>query len=130
MICNKIFANKKSFHEMSKHNYHILLSLFCRDTYFIFNDQLYVQYEGCSMGSPNAPILANIFLPLKIFQLLQDCLPEYKPFYYKRVVDDNFVTFNNSEQSQQFLVYLNWQRTRTFNLHVKLNSTPPFHSYI
>ena len=97
--------NQQFFHGMSKLDFRTLLSLSCKDTSFIFNYQLYAQHKGCSMGSPNAPILANIFLAFKESQWLQNCSPEYKPLHYKRFV----VIFNNSEQSQQFLNYLNRQ---------------------
>ena len=113
MICNKIFANQQFFHGMSKLDFRTLLSLLCKETFFIFNDQLYAQHEGCSMGSPNAPISANIFLAFKESQWLQECPHEYKPLHYKRYVDDTFVIFNNSEQSQQFLDYLKRQHPNT-----------------
>ena len=32
------------------------------ETHFIFNNEIYDQIDGVSMGSPLAPILANIFM--------------------------------------------------------------------
>ena len=98
-----------------------------KDTFFIFKDQLYAQHECCSMGSPNAPILINIFLAFKQSQWLQDCPPKYKPLHYKRLVDDTFVIFNNRELSQQFLYYLNRQHPNIkFTCEIQQDSALPF----
>ena len=54
------------------------------------------------MGSPLAPILANIFMGFYEFKWLK----EYnlsKPKFYLRYVDD-FIPASNSEQNSNFLI--------------------------
>ena len=87
------------------------LFAFCTSkTNFIFNGVVYDQIDGCAMGSPLAPILANLFLGHyeKIW------LDEYNangggggPLFYRRYVDDIFAVFKNQNEASEFLLYLN-----------------------
>ena len=44
---------------------------FCLDnTYFMFDNEFYIQTFGCAMGSPVSPIIANIYM--EYFEV-QDC---------------------------------------------------------
>ena len=46
-----------------------LMDLALKDTYFLFNGKIYQQIDGCSMGSPTGPVLANAFFMLsKLFK--------------------------------------------------------------
>ena len=62
------------------------------------------------MGSPLAPILANLFLGYHE----KNWLNEYKnnggragPLFYRRYVDDIFAVFQNQNEASDFLQYLN-----------------------
>ena len=59
------------------------------------------------MGSPLAPILANLFMGFHESNWISECEPSFKPLYYKRYVDDVFAIFSNEEQSEIFFRYLN-----------------------
>ncbi|CAF1416294.1 unnamed protein product, partial [Rotaria sordida] len=70
-----------------------LLDLATKNSHFLFNGQLYNQIDGVSMGSPLAPLFAEIFL--------QDFERKYLSsaegmgiVYWKRYVDDTFVLFD------------------------------------
>ena len=88
------------------------LFVFCTSkTNFLFNGTVYDQIDGCAMGSPIAPILANVFLGYheKIW------LNEYEekegggggPLFYRRYVDDVFAVFDDEGQATRFLEFLN-----------------------
>ena len=47
------------------------------------------------MGSPRGPILANVFLVYQEKNWLERYPLEYRPFYYRKYVDDMFVLFNS-----------------------------------
>ena len=47
---------------LSKIEFKELLSLATKESYFVFNGQLYKQVDGVAMGSPLGPTLANAFL--------------------------------------------------------------------
>ena len=59
------------------------------------------------MGTPCGPTLANIFLCFHEKNWLDNCPIEFKPKLYKRYVDDSFLLFNNINQAENFLTYLN-----------------------
>ena len=71
-------------------------------THFIFNSKFYNQIDGVAMGSPLAPVLANIFMDFHKSKWLN----EYnlnKPKFYLRYVDDILATFDDEQDSLNFL---------------------------
>ena len=57
-----------------------------KNTVFSFNDKLYKQIDGCGMGNPLSPVLANIFMA----KLEADVVRPFNPPFYDRYVDDCF----------------------------------------
>ena len=67
-------------------------------THFIFNSKFYNQIDGVAMGSPLAPVLANIFMGFYESKWLN----EYnlnKPKFYLRYVDDILAAFDKEQDS-------------------------------
>ena len=60
-----------------------LFKIATSETHFIFNNEIYNQIDGVSMGSPLAPILANLFIGYHVA----------KPTFYKRYADNVFAVF-------------------------------------
>ena len=72
----------------------------------MFNCKFYNQIDGVSMGSPLAPVLANIFMDFHE----SNCLNENnlnKPKFYLRYVDEILAAFDNEQNSLNFLNFLN-----------------------
>ena len=70
-------------------------------THFIFSSKFYHQIDGVAMGSPLAPVLANIFMGFHESKWLN----EYnlnKPKFYLRYVDDILAAFDNEQDSLNF----------------------------
>ena len=75
-------------------------------THFIFNSKFYNQIDGIAMGSPLAPVLANIFMGFYESKWLN----EYnfnKPKFHLRYVDDILAAFDNEYDSLNLLNVLN-----------------------
>ena len=75
-------------------------------THFIFNSKFYNQIDGVAMGSPLAPVLANIFMDFHESKWLS----EYnlnKPKFCVRYVDDILAAFGNEQDSLMLLNFLN-----------------------
>ena len=62
-------------------------------THFIFNSKFYNQIDGVAMGSPLAPVLANIFMDFHKSKWL-DQYNLSKPKFYLRYVEDILLTLN------------------------------------
>ena len=108
IVINKIFQNSDTtFHNFTKIQFKQLLELAIKNMFFIFNKQLYEQIDGVAMGSPLAPVLANIFLSHHEENWLQQCPNNFKPLLYKRYVDDTFLLFEDTVDPNHFLNYLN-----------------------
>ena len=74
---------------------------------FIFNEKLYTQVDGVSMGSCLGPSFANAFMCHHEEKWLDDCPESFKPLYYRRYVDDTFLIFEQASHAPEFLAYLN-----------------------
>ena len=73
-------------------------------THFLFNGKFYNQIDGIAMGSPLAPVLANMFMGF----YKSKWLSEYnlsKPKYYLRYVDDILAAFEKEQNSLIFKTF-------------------------
>ena len=59
------------------------------------------------MGSPLGSTLANAFLAHFEKNWLQSCPSDFKPYYYRRYVDDIFAVFTSSQHLEAFRNFLN-----------------------
>ena len=89
-ICANILFENTEKVVLSKIEFKELLFLATKKSYFIFNGNLYKQVDGVVMGSPLGPTLANAFLVHFEKNWLQNCPSDFKPYYYRRYVDDIF----------------------------------------
>ena len=73
-----------------------------KDSYFRFSGKLYKQVDGLAMGSPIAPVIANIFLCNLENNYLDLSPPNTKPFFYRRYLDDTFLLLISSDEAREF----------------------------
>ena len=86
--------------------FYMFLNTSFKMTHFLFNGRFYNQIDGVAMGSPLAPVFANIFMGFYESQWLN----EYnlnKPKFYLRYVDDILAAFERERDSLNFLNLLN-----------------------
>ena len=77
---------------------------------FKFNDELWVQLIGTSMGTRVAPTYANLFMGKLENKILENCPNHLKQFLHtwKRFIDDILVIWTGSEeQFEEFFQFLN-----------------------
>ena len=93
---------------------------------FRFLDEQYVQVDGVAMGSPLAPILADLFM-VKMEQKLNR-FSTNRPKVWLRYVDDVFCVFEISmEKIQEFLERINrWHPNLRFTVEFEKNKQLPF----
>ena len=77
-----------------------LLRASTKDQLFQFNGQLYEEIDGVAMGSPLAPLLANVFMG----SIEENLEREGKmPSFYKRYIDDTLTTMPDTTSAATFL---------------------------
>ena len=93
---------------MSREELQILFEFATAKSHFLFNEEIYDQVDGVAMGSPLAPVLANIFMG-HYEKIWIENYSGIKPEIYKRYVDDIFCLFKNEADALSFFEYLNKQ---------------------
>ena len=95
-------------------------------THFLLNRKFYNQIDGVAMGSPLAPVLANIFMGFYKSKWFN----EYNlntPKFYLRYVDDILAAFLKEQDSLNFLNLLNNKHPNIkFTLEKQVNHSNPF----
>ena len=83
-----------------------LFKIATSETHFIFNNEIYGQIDGVSMGSPLAPILANLFMGYHENDWIEKAQVA-KPIFYQIYVYDIFAVFEPELDAEPFHTYLN-----------------------
>ena len=107
IIIEKLFTENETVHNFKKDQFKCLLTLATKESYFLFDGELYQQVDGVSLGSPLGSTLANIFLCHSEDIWLRNFSLECKPSYYKRYVDDMFVLFESETQVESLKNLMN-----------------------
>ena len=101
-ILDQIYKQHKLPRITSRAIFKRLLERVTKGTVFSFNGKLYKQVDGCSMGDPLSPTLANIFMCKLEGDVVTPCnLP-----FYDRYVDDCF-TKRKANTADNLLEMLN-----------------------
>ena len=87
-----LYDGRNKVNGLSKIQFKKLLEMSTKETHFMFNGNVYDQVDGVAMGSPLAPVLANLFMrhfEENTFKNFTGSLP----IFYKRYVDDSILVF-------------------------------------
>ena len=63
----------------------------CKKRVFVFDNEIYEQIYGVSMGSPRAPVLANIIMTKLESTIIKKLFDTGKIKFYCRYVDDTLL---------------------------------------
>ncbi|XP_065683307.1 uncharacterized protein LOC136096090 [Hydra vulgaris] len=102
---NLILSNNVNF-KINKTDLKKLFIFTTSQSHFSFKKQNFDQTDGVAMGSPVAPVLANLFMG----HFEKKWLKSYngvKPVFYRRYADDIFATFQSENNACHFLGYIN-----------------------
>ena len=120
-----IISQPKDF-ALSKNELYKLFEFATLKSNFSFTDVMCDQIDGVAMGSPLAPILANLFMGHNEWQWI-DNYTLSKPLFYKRYVDDIFCLFENQNQAELLFNYLNERHPNiNFTMETEVEKKHPF----
>ncbi|CAF1441093.1 unnamed protein product [Rotaria magnacalcarata] len=94
IILNSLYVIQPIPPIMKRDDMKELLIFATKNSHFLFDGKVYDQIDGVSMGSPLAPLLAEIFLQ-EFERKNSSLLQELGIVYWKRYVDDTFVLLNS-----------------------------------
>ena len=63
-IIEKLFSENETVHNLNKDQFKSLSTLATKESYFLFEGELYQQVDSVTMGSPLVPTLGNIFFSI------------------------------------------------------------------
>ena len=85
-------------------------------THFSFLGNFYDQIHGVAMGSPFAPVLANLFMGHHEKGWLENYNSVIE--FYRRYVDDTFAWFNTEQDALSFFSYINSQHPNIYIINI------------
>ena len=91
LVLKRVFDEKLINTTLSKRTLKKLISDSCSKTAFSFDNKIYEQIDGVSMGCCLAPVLANIILTEFEKQIVEDLIEAGTIKFYRRYVDDTLV---------------------------------------
>jgi hypothetical protein len=94
IILNHLYPSQVTSMTIPKNDMKELLTFATKNSHFLFNGKIYDQIDGVSMGSPLAPLLAEIFLQ-DFEKKHQTLFKEMGIIHWKRYVDDTFVIIDS-----------------------------------
>ena len=116
IILKIIYEDKLITTTLKKRTMKKLITDVCKKTAFSFNDNVYKQTDGVSMGSSLGPVIANIFMTELEKFILDELINDNIVKFYIRYVDDtlllikpedtdkNLKKFNSIDKNIQFTV--------------------------
>ena len=88
VIIEKVYKDNIINAKIKKNTLQKLIKDCCTKTVFYFNNVIYKQRDGVSMGSSLGPILANVIMTKLEKKILQPLIESGKLKFYIRYVDD------------------------------------------
>ena len=121
--------------KLSKNELKRLFEFATKETHFLFKGNFYDQVDGVAMGSPLAPVLANLFMGHHE-NIWLDQYGDSEVLFYRRYVDDTFCLFHSERDATLFFNYINnihfTMERKTDHvlpfLNVLINNTDPHQS--
>ena len=112
--------------KLSKNELKRLFEFATKETHFLFKSNFYDQVDGVAMGSPLAPVLANLFMGHHE-NIWLDQYGDSEVLFYRRYVDDTFCLFHSERDATLFFNYINNQHPNIrFTMERETDHVLPF----
>ncbi|XP_066930298.1 uncharacterized protein [Clytia hemisphaerica] len=134
IILKRVYDQELITTKLQKRTLKKLLNDSCKKTAFTFNEKLFEQIDGVSMGSSLGPVLANIIMTQFEIKIVNELIEKNYIKHYMRFVDDTLLLikpndipyilnkFNSFDKNLQFTVDTFDDKNVHF-LDIKINGT-------
>ena len=118
--------NDRQFLKISMEPHPRLFEFATKETHFLLKGNFYDQVDGVAMGSPLAPVLANLFMGHHE-NIWLDQYRDSEVLFYRRYVDDTFCLFRSERDATLFFNYINNQHPNIrFTMEREADHVLPF----
>ena len=122
IILRRIYTNHE-LTTLTKKEMKELLLLYTKNVHFTFNGQIYIQIDGVAMGSPLAPLLADIFM----IELERSLIPNLQKItFWRRYVDGTICLVKIGSIEYIRSVLNSYRKNIQFTYEVESNAILPF----
>ena len=126
LILKRVYSENLVTTNLTKRTIKKSLKDACSKTVFTFNDKIYKQIDGVSMGSPLGLLLANIFMTELEKDIIQKLIDKKFIKFYIRYVDDTLLLVKD-EDIDPILKELNsYNKNIKFTVDCFINEDVPF----
>ena len=91
IILKAVYVEKVINTTIKRNTMRKLIKGTCKKTAFVFGNEIYKTIDGVSMGSPLAPVLANIIMTELESTIIKKLFDTRKIKFYCRYVDDTLI---------------------------------------
>ena len=118
IILDRVFNHKLISTNLKRRSLKKLILDTCRKTVFSFNNVLYKQIEGVSMGACLGPLLANVIMTEFENVIIKPLLRNKTLGFYKRYVDDTLVLVKKSDIGKLLPLFNSYHKDIQFTVDV------------
>ena len=126
IILNRIYEQKLIKTTLTKRTLKKLIVDTCTKTAFSFNNKIYEQIDGVSMGASLGPVLANIIMTELEKEIVDDLLKDNIIRFYCRYVDDTLILVKPNDIQQVLNKFNSFHKNLQFTVDTFENKTPHF----
>ena len=126
IILKRVYTDKLIQTNLKKRSLKKLLLDACTKTSFIFNNKIYEQKDGVSMGSPLGPVLANIVMTELEEKVIRKFVEDGIIKFYGRYVDDTILVIKPKDIERAHLALNKFDKNLQFTIDEFENVVPHF----
>ena len=126
IILKRVYTDKLIQTNLKKRSLKKLLLDACTKTSFIFNNKIYEQKDGVSMGSPLGPVLANVIMTELEEKVIRKFVEDGIIKFYGRYVDDTILVIKPKDTGRVHLALNKFDKNLQFTIDEFENVVPHF----
>ena len=126
IILDRVYKQKLIKTTLKKSTLKKLILDTCQKTAFLYNNQIYEQTDGVSMGASLGPVLANIIMTELEKRIVSELIKKGTIKFYARYVDDTLLLVKRSDIESILQKFNKFDKNLQFTVDLFENQVPHF----